>query len=119
MSAPAFARALIDRRNRGERIEQAFIAVGWPSSWLREFLAQSPFARHAGLLATPEPKAYDYRCIVGLSACIWFEREQDAERASQIAAAALTAKPLRLYTLNAVTGETRFYRVATEWRVAA
>jgi hypothetical protein len=119
MTAPAYTRALVDRRNNGAPTDAAFIAVGWPSAWLRDFVERSPLNRTAVILATPEPKQYDFSATIGLSVCIWYERESDAPRAAAIAAHAMAANPLRLFTLNAHTGETHFLRVATERRAAA
>ena len=119
MKAPAYARALIERRNRGERIGDAFVAIGWPSAWLREFVSTSPCARHSLILATPEIKAYDWRIVVGLSVIVWFEQCQHQSRADELAGEILAAQPLRLLTLNAVTGETRFLAKACEHREAA
>ncbi len=117
MTAPAFARELIARRNNGTPTDSAFIAVGWPTAWLREFVARSPFSRHAVILGTPEPKIYQFGAVVGLSVCVWYERASDAPRAAAIAAHVLAANPLRLFTLNAWTGQSFFHRVAPERRV--
>lgn len=119
MTAPAYARELITRRNNGTPTDSAYIAVGWPSEWLREFVARSPLNRNAVILATPEPKIYQFGAVVGLSVCVWYERASDAPRAAALAAQVLAANPLRLFTLNAWTGETRFHRVAPDRRAAA
>lgn len=119
MTAPAYARELTARRNNGTPTDSAFIAVGWPTAWLREFVARSPFSRHAVILATPEPKIYQFGAVVGLSVCVWYERTSDTARAAAIAAHVLPANPLRLFTLNAWTGETHFHRVAPDRRAAA
>ena len=119
MTAPAYARALIERRNRGERIGDAFVAVGWPSPWLREFVATSPCARNSLILATPAIKRYDWQMVIGLSVIVWFERSQEQARADELAEVILAACPLRLLVLNAVTGETRFLAKASEHREAA
>jgi len=119
MTAPAYTRALVERRNCGTPTDSAFIAVGWPSAWLRDFVARSPLNRNAVILATPEPKIYQFGAVVGLSVCVWYERESEAPRAAAIAAHVMPANPLRLFTLNAWTGETHFHRVAPERRAAA
>ena len=119
MTAPAYTRQLVARRNSGALTDSVFIAVGWPSAWLREFVERSPLTRNAVILATPEPKIYQYDATIGLSVCIWYERESDAPRAAAIAAHIMAANPLRLFTLNAMTGETQFYRVAADRRAAA
>ena len=119
MTTPAYSRALVDRRNSGQPTDSVFVAVGWPSSWLREFVERSPLNRNAAILATPDLKQYDYAATVGLSVCVWYERESDAPRAAAIAAHVMAANPLRLFTMNAATGETHFHRIATTRRVAA
>jgi hypothetical protein len=119
MTAPAYTRQLVARRNSGTSTDSVFIAVGWPSPWLREFVERSPLTRNAFILAAPEPKVYEYAATIGLSVCIWYERESDAPRAAAIAAHIMAANPLRLFTLNATTGETQFYRVAADRRAAA
>lgn len=119
MKAPAYARALIERRNRGERIGDAFVAVGWPSPWLREFVATSPCARNSLILATPEITRYSWQLVIGLSVIVWIDNDQHQSRADEIASQILAAQPLRLLALNAVTGETRFLATAAQYRVAA
>ena len=119
MTAPAYARALIDRRNRGVPTDSVFIAVGWPSQWLREFVSSFPLNRNAVILATPDARQYDYAVTLGLSVCVWYEQGNDAARAAVIASHVMQANPNRLFTLNATCGETQFYRVATERRAAA
>ena len=119
MTAPAYARELIARRDSGTPTDSAFVAVGWPTAWLREFVERSPLNRKAVILATPESKTYDFGAVVGLSVCVWYEREGDAPRAAAIASQVLNANPLRIFTMNASTGETHFHRVASERRAAA
>lgn len=119
MTAPAYARALIQRRNRGERIGDAFVSVGWPSPWLREFVATSPCARHSLILATPDIKRYDWQIVVGLRVVVWFEHSQQQSRADELACEILSGHPLRLLTLNAESGETRFLAKPSEHREAA
>jgi hypothetical protein len=119
MTAPAYTRQLIDRRNRGDHPSDVFVAVGWPSEWLQTHVKTSPFARGASIIATPEARAYDFACLRGLSCCVWVERGEDEPRAHEIAAAIMKHQPLRMYVLNAVTGATTWHCVSTEFKVAA
>lgn len=119
MKAPAYSRDLIARRNRDERISDCYIATGWPTKWLRHHVERSPFARNSALLATPEIVPYDWRLIVGLSVAVWWERDEHQARAEEIAIEIVKAHPLRCFTINPATGETRFHQLATDWRVAA
>lgn len=119
VNTPAYARALIDRRNRGVPTDSVFVSVGWPTQWLQEFVSRFPLNRLAVILATPEARQYDYAATVGLSVCVWYEQGSDASRVEEIASDVLKANPNRLFTTNAVTGETVFYKTATEQKEAA
>lgn len=110
---------MIDRRNRGVPTDSVFIAVGWPSLWLREFVERDSLNKKAVMIAVPEQKKYNFAACVGLSCCVWCEREEDAARTREIVDMVMTANPLRLFILNPVTGATEFVKVAGEVRAAA
>jgi hypothetical protein len=116
---PAYSRELVARRNAGAPVDSAFVAVGWPTPWLRELVEGSPHCKRAAILATPENKRYDFAVCVGLSVCLWCEMENDAPRAREIADMVMTADPLRLFILNVTTGETTFLKTASPLRGAA
>ncbi len=82
-------------------------------------MSRFPLNRLAVILATPEARQYDYAATVGLSVCVWYEQGSDASRVEEIASDVLKANPNRLFTTNAVTGETVFYKTATEQKEAA
>lgn len=119
MNSPAFAKSLIARRNANGYVGDVFVALGWPSPWLREFVASSPCARNALILATPERKRYTWNVVIGLSVIVWYEAEADQTRAKEMAEQILMAQPLRLLTLNAASGDTCFLATAAEFQVAA
>ena len=116
---PAFTKNLIERRNKSDHPTTVFVSIGWPSGWLREYVEKSLFAKNAVIVAVLQSGAHDLQSLRGLSVCVWCERAEDEPRAHEIAAQIMAHAPLRLYTLNAMTGETTWHRVAGEQMEAA
>jgi hypothetical protein len=116
---PAFSKQLIERRSNGDHPTDVFVSIGWPSNWLRGYVGASPFARGASIIAAIEPGVYDWDMLRGTSACVWFECDEHEAQAKSIALQIAAQTPLRCFTLNAVTGEMTWHRVASDWRAAA
>jgi hypothetical protein len=116
---PPYSRELIARRNSNDHPSEIYVAVGWPTNWLRNHVETSPHARGAAIIATPELRPYDWRALVGLSCIIWFERDEQEPRAFDIATSIQRVGPLRLVALNATTGAQSWFRTAEEMRAAA
>jgi hypothetical protein len=119
MRAPAYTKALIERRNAGDHPTDVFISLGWPSEWLRVYVAKSPLTRGAVILACIENDHFDFSALRGLSVCLWIERTEEQARANKIAASIMAHSPLRCFVVNAVTGAMTWHRAEADWKVAA
>lgn len=120
MSNPAYCKALVARRNAGERIGDVVVAVGWPSARLKRWAERSPFGQRTALLATPDRHAdYSFGACIGLSCLVWTEQQQDRARAAQIAESLCVAGALRVAVIDADDGGVDWFRTAAEWRTAA
>jgi hypothetical protein len=119
MRTPAYARDLVARRNAGDTPSDVFVCVGWPSTWLRDYVSTSPFAKNASILACVENANFDFSVTRGLSVCIWIERDSDAAQADEIASQVMAHSPLRCFVINAVTGAMTWHRAQADWKVAA
>jgi hypothetical protein len=119
MRTPAYSKTLIERRKNGDHPNDVFISLGWPSTWLRDYVATSPFAKNASILACLENANFDFSIVRGLSICIWIEKNSDAAQADEIASQVMAHSPLRCFVINAVTGAMTWHRASEKMKVAA